>query len=460
MELKAVQIARALEERGARFVGNDDALVVRVETDSRKDCAGAVFFALKGPNFDGHDFVATAFEKGAVAAVVQGRCNVKPPSGAAVIEVDDTLAALGELAAGVRKGFALPVVAISGSVGKTTTKEMAAAIIGRSRKVLKTEGNRNNLIGLPLTLLGLDGSYGAAVVELGISEPGEMEKLVTVCAPDVALITNIGRGHLAGLGSLEGVARAKAPLFTMLGHDGVKVVNLDDPFVVGIAGDLKGAVTYSSRTRADVRVREVSEDGLDGLKARYDVRGRAVSVRFSGPGASLAMNGAAAIAAALPLGPSPEDIEQGLGSFVPLKGRMEVTRTGGVTVLDDSYNANPESVASALATLGKARGRKVAVLGDMCELGAASVSEHREAGRLAGTLGIDVVVAIGEFAAKLVEGAASAGVRLCYGFNSRGEAAAALAGLIKDGDTVLVKGSRAVGLEEIVRRIKAGLEEG
>jgi len=444
------------EATGGKLVQGPDAVAQGVVTDSRKDCRGAVFFALKGPNFNGADFLADVFARGAVAAVVSGAGPFKCPPLAPVIAVDDTTKALGALAAHIRAGFKKPLIAISGSVGKTTTKDMAASILATTRKVLKTEGNRNNLIGLPLTLFGLDESVEAAVVELGISEPGEMEKLVSICSPDVALITNIGRGHLAGLGSLEGVARAKGPLFRSVDEKGVKAVNLDDPWVVSLAGEMKGAVTYSLERKADVTVANRAGRGLDGLGVTYDVRGRSVNVLFSSPGAANVINGAAAIAAVLPLGVEPGDIEEGLNSFVPGKGRMEVLRLASLTVIDDSYNANPESVASALRTLSRAEGRKVAVLGDMLELGPSSKAEHREAGRLAGMSGVEVIVAIGSYAADLVEGAASAGVRGAYGFNSRQEAEGALAGILRQGDTVLVKGSRGMALEKTVEFLKEG----
>lgn len=453
MRLTASEVARAV---AGRRVQGADAAITSVATDSRKDCRGAVFFALKGPNFDGNDFIADALARGAAAAVVSGPGPFKCPDAAPLIVVDDTTNSLGALAAHIRAGFKKPLVAISGSVGKTTTKDMTASILSVSRKVLKTEGNKNNLIGLPLTLFGLDEGVEAAVVELGISEAGEMERLTSICSPDVALITNIGRGHLAGLGSLEGVALAKEPLYRSVDAKGVKAVNLDDPWVVKLAGDMKGAVTYSLERKSDVTVTRCAERGLAGLGVTYDVRGRSVAVEFSTPGSSNIINGAAAIAAALPLGVEPADIAEGLSSFAPSKGRMEVVRLAGLTVIDDTYNANPESVAAALRTLNGAEGRKVAVLGDMLELGPSSRAEHREAGRLAGTLGIEIVVAIGSFAADLVEGAASGGVKGSYGFNDRQEAESSLAGILREGDTVLVKGSRGMHLERTVEALKQG----
>jgi len=283
-----------------------------------------------------------------------------------------------------------------------------------------------------------------------------MEKLVSICSPDVALITNIGRGHLQGLGSLEGVAAAKAPLFRSVDEKGVMAVNLDDPWVVSIAGTMKGAVTYSAVRKADVTVKRRSDGGLGPMGVTYDVRGKSVKVEFASPGSSNIINGAAAIAAVLPLGVEPGDMEEGLSSFVPAKGRMELLRIGPLTVIDDTYNANPESMASALRTLSEAKGRRVAVLGDMLELGSTSNAEHREVGRLAGMFGIDVVVAAGRYAADVVEGAASAGVRGAYGFNSRQETELSLAGILRQGDTVLVKGSRGMEMEKTVEALRGG----
>lgn len=430
--------------------------VTGVSTDSRMVLPEQAFFALKGPSFDGHDFVKDVFGKGATVAVVEaGRDFQGLAHSHTVIEVNDTLKALGDVAAYVRGLYRIPVIAVSGSAGKTTTKEMIAAILRVSKRVLKTEGNKNNLIGLPLTIFGLDESYDAAVLELGISEMWEMKRLVEIARPKIGLITNIGRGHLKTLGSLDGVARAKGPLFTSLGPNGIRIVNIDDPWVLRIAEGLNDTITYSATKNADVRAVDYKASGDFGaIEATYDVRGKRVTVKINSPGLTSVLNGAAAIAATLPLGVSLEEIKEGLSSFSPVHGRMEVFKVNGLTVLDDTYNANPESMSAALKTLEKAGGRKIAVLGDMLELGDASGNEHRSIGRLTGTLGIDVVIAIGEWSKELAEAALSAGVKTGLGFKDKKDAITVLKSVLREGDSVLVKGSRGIRLEEVVEGIK------
>lgn len=455
MRMTIADIAAAT---GGELRGRAEGLASGVSTDSRRVAAGEVFFALRGPNFDGHAFVNDVASKGASAVVVDNtQCLAGLGQSTPAIVVQDTLKALGLLAARVRAMHRIPFVAITGSAGKTTTKEMAAAILSLSRTVLKTEGNKNNLIGLPLTIFNLTAAHEAAVVELGISEDWEMDRLVSICRPDVSLITNIGRGHLETLGSLEGVARAKGPIYSLLPPHGVKVVNLDDPWVVKAAGSGGERVTYSVKGPADVFVEgSETEDGLVGTRAAYNVRGRKITVRFSSPGSMNVVNGAAAIAAVLPLGVPLEHLAEGLGSWTPVKGRMGVIRTGGVTVLDDTYNANPESMGSALRTLKEARGRKVAVLGDMLELGDATEAEHKGVGELAASVGVDVLVAIGRSSETTAEGARRAGLKSVFCFGSKKNAMELLKRILREGDTVLVKGSRGVALEEVVEGLKSG----
>ena len=439
---------------GGALKNGQGSVATGVSTDSRKVNAGDLFFALKGPNFDGHAFVKDVLAKGAAGVVVDNDACLKDlPRGAAVVVVDDALKALGGLASHVRGLHRIPFIAITGSAGKTTTKEMTASILSVSRNVLKTEGNRNNLIGVPLTIFNLTEAHEAAVIELGISEDWEMERLVAMCRPDVSLITNIGRGHLQTLGSLEGVARAKGPIFSMLGSHGVKAVNLDDPWVVKAAGTGGQTVTYSMKQKADVFVEGSLEAGLAGAKAVYNVRGKRITVRFSSPGLMNVVNGAGAIAAALALGAPLEHMVPGLEAWTPVKGRMGLIRSGGLTVLDDTYNANPESMGSALRTLKEASGRKVAVLGDMLELGEASEEEHAGVGKLAAELGVDVLVAIGASSETTAEGARRAGLKSVFSFGSKRNALELLKRILHEGDTVLVKGSRGVALEEVVEGI-------
>lgn len=453
MKLKLSDIVRAT--KGESRYANQDEAITGVSTDSRSIVAGTVFFALKGPRFDGHAFVRDVLRKGAIAAVVQDVATVG--FAAPLIVVKDTLQALGDMASYARKLYGTRIVAISGSAGKTTTKEMTAAILRKSRQVLKTEGNKNNLIGLPLTLMGLDDSYAAAVVELGISESWEMQRLVEICAPDVAVITNIGRAHLATLGDIEGVARAKGPLFTALSPEAVRVVNADDPRVVKLAAAAANIVTYSLNQDADVRVIRYSVDeGFESIEAVYDVRGAEVKIRFNSPSMAYVMNGAAALAAVLPFGATTSEMTAGLNGFQPLNGRMGEWRSQGVTILDDTYNANPESVASALRTLALARGRRVAVLGAMLELGDAAGQEHAAIGRMAASLGIEMLIAVGALAGAAAEAALEAGMKpsRVFSFKDNGAAQAGLKNLIAAGDTVLVKGSRGAALEDVVEALK------
>jgi UDP-N-acetylmuramoyl-tripeptide--D-alanyl-D-alanine ligase len=463
--------------------GPGSGLAGAVSIDSRAIKAGEVFLALKGPSFDGHAFVAEAAAKGAVSAIVERSASDGDgdgyPEGINIIRVDDTASALGDLASYARRRYGIPLVAVSGSAGKTGTKEMIAAILALSRRVLKTEGNMNNKVGLPLTLLKLEELHEVAVVELGISEAGEMEGLVEIAAPDVALLTNIGSSHLETLGTPEGVGRAKAPLFTGTGDKCTRVVNLDDPLVVKIEAEAaakggsserksvtaKKSVTYGTASGADVMIKDYNVlDGLKGIEATYDVGGTSVEVRFAGPALSNVINGAAAIAAVVALaGPGADisaDIREGLGSFKGLPGRMEVLDAADFTLIDDTYNANPESVSAALKTLGAVTGRKVAVLGEMLELGAGSAEAHREIGRVAADSGVDLLVAIGGGSAEIVEGASSArlggglGSDNVYAFDDNKAALKALGLLIKAGDSILVKGSRGAALEEVVAGLR------
>ncbi len=445
-----------------RCAGLDEARGVSIDTRTLE--AGDVFFAIRGLRFDGHDFIPEAIKKGACAVVAERGALCEPPEGVCLIEVQDTVRALGDLGAYLRKRYRTPLAAVTGSTGKTTTKEMIAAILSRDRSILKTEGNRNNILGLPLTLSGLRGWQSAAVVELGISEPGEMERLVEIAAPDVALVTNIRRAHIGNFSGVEAIAEEKGLLYQKAGPRCIKVVNIDDPLVVKAAGLEAAArqdmeyVTFSTERMADVRLVDRRSTGrLGGAVITLDVRGQIFDLELGVPGMFNVENALAAIAAVLPFGVYLEDIREGLGGFRGLGGRMEVTRLGWITLLDDTYNANPDSLGAALRTLGEARGRKVAVIGEMFELGDEAAAAHAEAGREAAELGIDVIVAVGGRAGDVVRGALLGGAEssAVFAFDEKVDALCALGGsILKDGDVVLVKGSRAAGLELITEGLK------
>ncbi len=438
-----------------------------VSIDTRTINAGEVFFAIKGPRFDGTDFIDEAFKKGALAAVVPaGAALAQSSECGCVIELEDTVRALGYLGAFMRRRYRTPLVAISGSVGKTTTKEMIASILSRDRSILKTEGNRNNLIGLPLTLTGLSGWQSAAVVELGISVPGEMARLVEIADPDVALITNIRSAHSGNFRGIREIAREKGLLYGMAGPGCIKAVNLDDPLAVkaaGIDGPRRPGmdhVTFSAERMADVRVVDRRGiRGLGGVAMTLDVRGQVFEARLNVPGLFNVENAIAAIAAALPLGVYLDDICEGLEAFRGLGQRMEVLRLGWITLVDDTYNASPESLGAALETLQGTSGRKVAVIGGMHELGAGSERAHMEAGERAVELGMDIIVAVGEEAHDVASGAARAGAApsRVFTFDEKEAALGALLDtILREGDVVLVKGSRAAGLEFITEGLKNG----
>ena len=461
--LGAAEIAAAI--KGSFRGAVDDSSFAGVSIDSRSVAPGELFFAIRGINFDGHGFVREAIEKGAYGAVVErgaleGEDSLSLEE-AGLFVVEDTTRALGDLAAFVRALKPLKLIAVSGTSGKTTTKDMAALIL-KKRNPLKTEGNKNNLFGLPLTLLRLDPSNGVAVVELGISEPGEMKRLAAIARPDVGVITNVGLGHIESLSTLERTAGEKGSLFRGLGKDGVMVVNLDDPWTVKIAGAVTGPgrITFSTEERADVSVSSVEIEGLSSSLVSFDVMGRALKVRLPAAGRANVSNAAAAIGAALALEASLEEMKEGLSSFVPAAGRLALVRVGPVTVIDDTYNANPDSVRAALSALAGASGRKVAVLGDMLELGEHSTEEHLKAGALAVESGVDLLLATGRFAHVVVDGAVSAGMdaRKAVKFQDKAETIAALGELVHEGDTVLVKGSRGAAMEDVVAGLRAFLK--
>lgn len=449
--------------QGALLCGNRDGRVVGVSTDSKTIRPGELFFALRGQNFDGHSFIEEVVEKGASGAVVEkGRVSKFEIS---LIEVDDTLKALGDLAHLWRGRHPVPLIAISGSCGKTTTKEMIASILRLSHVILQTEGNLNNLIGLPLTLFRLNNLHKMAVVELGISRPGEMRRLVEICQPDIGVLTNIGEAHLATLGDVRGVASGKGELFQGLKGDGVAVVNRDDPWVVKMAEGIKARrVTYSLREKADVYMRDYSQEGPDRLRATFISGGKATTFVFKGCGIYSLYNCAAAIATTLPLGVGRNEIKEGLSRFRPLYGRTEVIRLNNLTFINDTYNANPTSTEAslrALASMGtdlkSVPTRRIAVLGDMLELGEMSLDAHRRIGGLCHNLGIDILFLIGDFKSDVAQGAIEAGmgngcIHLC---NSRREITTLLADTLKEGDVVLVKGSRAMGMEEVVKQVQS-----
>jgi UDP-N-acetylmuramoyl-tripeptide--D-alanyl-D-alanine ligase len=440
-----------------------------VSTDTRTIKAGELFIALKGENFDGHDFVEAALHKGACGAIVGARRAVPLQKSGFIIEVDDTLHAFGDIAGLWRRKHPIPIVAITGSNGKTTTKEMVASILSKRYKVLKTHGNLNNLIGLPHMVLKIDESHEAAVLELGMNVFGEIKRLSEICEPDIALITNIGAGHLEGVGSIEGVARAKGEILYGLKQDGTFVVNDDDPYIRDMARGWNGRVVAFGTNGIEADVRTVLVDyGCygSGMKLSMSIAGMPLDVNLNGLGFHNVCNATAAAAVAYAMGMGTEEIKGGLEGWTPFKGRFELHRLDcGVNLIDDTYNANPNSVAMALKTVAEVRGfgRGIVVLGDMLELGDHAEDAHYEIGKKAAAAGVDYLFLLGPLSSThTARGAREGGLpddRIVV-VDSHRDAVRRINPMLVGGDWVLVKGSRGMAMERVVDGIRAPIQPG
>jgi UDP-N-acetylmuramoyl-tripeptide--D-alanyl-D-alanine ligase len=441
--------------------GRPEARFAGVSIDTRSLEPGALFAAIVGPRFDAHDFLAGALAAGAAGLLVaRGRAlpaDLKPD--VPVVAVADTTRALGDLACGHRSGFDGPLVAITGSNGKTSTKEMCAAILSVSAPCLKSVGNLNNEFGLPLTLLRRDASHRSAVVELGMNHRGEIARLAAIARPTIGVITNVGQAHIEHLGSREEIALEKGDLVAALPADGTAVLNADDPRVATQAARTRARVVrFGMGEDADVRPLHVERSGRRGFAFELATPQGAVAVEISGLAETTLWNALAAAAAALAAGATRADVAAGLAAVRPVNGRLAPRDLpGGIVLIDDTYNASPQSMELALRLLAERRGagRGLAVLGSMGELGPGAERAHREAGRLAAELRLDFVFALGEHAEALAEGALAAGMprsRVRVG-RDHDELAARVAEELASGDWVLVKGSRAMHMERVVEAL-------
>ncbi|GHV56284.1 UDP-N-acetylmuramoyl-tripeptide--D-alanyl-D-alanine ligase [Deltaproteobacteria bacterium] len=448
---------------GAALAALADRPVAGLSTDSRTVGPGEVFVALAGARFDGHDHAASALARGALAVVAH---RVLPgEAGRKSILVPDTLAALGDLAGSLRRRRRLKVVAITGSNGKTTSKELTASILRLvDRHLLATAGNFNNLVGLPLTLFRLKAQTRLAVLEMGMSGYGEIARLTRIAEPEVALITSVGPAHLEFFGTVGRVARAKGELYAGLKSDALAVVDDDEPLLRREARRFAGNHLYFGSTpRAQVRLGRARPRALAGqsltLYGPGAEKGRRVELRLLG--AHNARNALAAAAAALAAGADWDQIQQGLEAVESVPGRLKAFRTRtGLWVLDDSYNANPASLAAGLAVLGglKVRGGRGAILGDMLELGPQEAALHRRIGRLAAELRLDFLALVGPLSRAVAAAARRAGLprEAVREFAAPAEAAAWVARSRPRGTAVLVKGSRALQMERAVEYLRLG----
>lgn len=427
-----------------------------VSTDSRVIENGALFVALKGENFDGHKFAAAAVEKGAVCCVVNK--GAEGVAGLPIIEVEDTGRALLDLARLYRQKFSIPVIGITGSVGKTSTKEMIASVLSQGYKTHMTKGNFNNEVGLPLTVFDLSEDDEIMVLEMGMSAFGEISRLTAVARPDTAVITNIGLSHIEHLGSREGIRKAKFEIMEGLQSDGTVILNGDDNMLWEARGSVNFETLYygirnksSDLTAYDIR------SYSDSSEFTCKIDGEPHKFLISVPGEHHIYNALAAILVGLKYDVDVEDIKKGIRGFAPSGLRQTVIEMPKYTIIRDCYNASPASMKSGLEvlSLSNAEGRRVACLADMLELGDVSEEAHRLVGKLAVEYGADCIITIGKEAHNIACGAEEAGMSAenIFEFDNNGEAKAALPGILKEKDVILVKGSRGMRLEEIADAI-------
>lgn len=426
-----------------------------VSTDSRKIVPGCLFLPLKGESFDGHRYIDAALDAGAAGCL----CS-RPPAylrpDKCYILVPDVRRALGDLASAYREEFQIPFIQITGSVGKTTAKDLIAAVLSTRLRVLKTPENHNNDIGVPLALLDLDPGHQAAVIETGMNHFGEIERLGQIVRPDIAVITNIGDAHMEHLGSREGILRAKCEIFEHLQKGGLAVLNGDDALLDTVAPPFR-TVRCGYAEGCPARIVDFRDHSVDGIECTVRTRRDTYELKIPSPGAHMVWPAAMAATVGEELGLDRDEIVRGVASYTPSGSRMRPVRaSGGRILLDDCYNASPQSVAAALEVLARTECEsRVAVLGDMGELGEITEKAHYNVGALTAMLGIDFVVAIGEKAAGIAEGASQNGGEAVW-FPTKDAAMEELRRQWAPGTAMLVKASHAMGFGELVERLLDG----
>jgi UDP-N-acetylmuramoyl-tripeptide--D-alanyl-D-alanine ligase len=444
--LQIVDLADAKLEQGD---GNTS--VERVSTDSRTIKKGELFVALCGENFDGHKFVEATAKAGAIGAIVDLNWKGKVPAKFAIIRVQDTLFAYQNLAANYRKSLPIKVLAITGSNGKTSTKDFSASVLGRRFRVAKTQGNFNNHVGLPRTILDANSTDEVGVWEIGMNHPGEVAPLAKIAAPDAAIITNIGVAHIEFMGSREAIAKEKGALAEAVAAQGTVILNADDSFSRDIAGRTRAHVILAGTKEGTLRASEIKQDAA-GSEFTIMEGAHRCRAQLPVPGLHMVQNALLAVAAGRAFGLSLEEAAGGLASAPLTKARLQIKEINGVQFLDDSYNANPDSMKAALQTLAELDndGKKIAVLGEMRELGEETQRGHEEIGQTAAAFEIDYLIGIGEMGAVISGAAEKAGLEETAAVGSTLEAAELLREITAPGDLVLIKGSRLARTEDVI----------
>ena len=449
MSMKPFTLAEIAAACGGTYVGNEDmksAVITSVERDSRQVKEGSLFLAIKGERVDGHDYIQKCYDNGAICAICE-----KAPENAdkPYILVPSTLQAVKEIGRAYREKFDIPVVGVSGSVGKTSTKEMLYAVLSQKFKTHKTQGNLNNELGVPLTLLSMPEDTEAAVIEMGISGFGEMTRLAKMAQPTICVLTIIGCCHLENLGDRDGVLKAKTEMFDYAKEGAAFILNGDDDKLSTVK-DVRGTkpiffgLDKSNRYYAE----NIENNGEGGVSCTLCFDDTRLDVTIPAIGSYMVSNALAAVAAGKLLGLSDEQLKNGVEAYKTVGSRANVINTGKLRIIDDCYNANPTSVKASLDTLKNFEGRKVAILGDMKELGSNELALHYDTGAYAKEIGIDRVLSVGPLAKELARGAED------VWFESIDALLPELPDLLKDGDTVLVKASHSMHFENIVENLK------
>ncbi len=434
-----------------QLFGDENTAVTSIVTDSRQVKNGTLFSAIKGERVDGHKFVSQCIESGAVCALVEE----KPQCECNYILVDSTLVALKKIAEYYRSLFKIPFIGITGSVGKTSTKEMISSVLSQKFNVHKTQGNFNNELGVPLTIFGLEEEHEIAVIEMGISGFSEMTRLSTIVRPDISVITNIGYCHLENLIDLDGVLKAKTEMLEFLNPSGKMFFCGDDEklFTVKEHNGIK-TTFFGFEDRNEYKAEIIETDLLKGISCKLYLKNGVVNANVPSVESHMVSNALCAAAIGESLGMTLEEIKLGVESYKTVGSRSNVIRKSDITIIDDCYNANPTSVRASVSSLSKFSGRKIAVIGDMKELGKNEAELHFDTGKYIIDKGIDVVISVGELCKHLFEGANGSG----YYYKTVDECIEKIGDIIKKGDTVLVKASHSMHFENIVEKLNKDFE--
>ncbi len=449
--MKPITLKEIAKSCSGQLFGDENILVTSIVTDSRQVKDGTMFAAIKGERVDGHTFIPQCIDAGAVCALVEE----KPECKCNYILVDSTLVALKKIAEYYRSLFTIPFIGITGSVGKTSTKEMISSVLSQKFNVHKTQGNFNNELGVPLTIFKLEEDHEIAVIEMGISGFTEMTRLATIVRPDISVITNIGYCHLENLIDLDGVLKAKTEMLEFLNPDGKMFFCGDDEklYTVKEHNGIKTSF-YGFDSRNEYKAEIIETDLFTGIACKLYLKNSVIECTVPSVESHMVANALCAAAIGESLGMTPEQIKCGVENYKTVGSRSNVIRKNDITIIDDCYNANPTSVRASVSSLAKFTGRKVAIIGDMKELGTNENKLHFETGQFIYDTGIDEVVAVGELAKHLFDGAKSKG----YYYSTVDECTAHIADIIQKGDTVLVKASHSMHFDKIVNELNSHFE--